>query len=456
MGGESTIIDDLKYLIQDMVDNPDGYDKDSITQSIVVILKEKPALAETVNKSITTEMTVPGMKRSILTLRNRLNNYYKEYELRNLISKASYSINTGNLGDDSLLEYAKTLATNIEALTFTTNKTKDPGIVNEFDINSEEDVRQIFTKVAGDANETTLLKVSWPSINDMVQGGFRRGEFFNIYALQHNYKSGFIRSLLAQLVMCNKPIMTDPTKKPLVIYISFEDDSVIIIDFYYRYLYYSQYGKLPNMAEVTPNEAAAYVKTRLSVNGYNFKILRVNPSEWTYKHIFNKIMEYEASGYECHCLGLDYLSKIPTIGCVQGPTGTDLRDMFNRVRNYCSAREILVLNTHQLSTEAKQLIRNGVSPLSFVKEIAGKGYTEGSKQIDQIVCGEMYLGKAPANGKYVLTVQRGKHRRPGIIDDSKMYCTLPFPKQAPIPDNVETASVGDDDTFDTLDDLGLV
>jgi len=457
IGGESTIIDDLKYLIQDMVDNPDGYDTDSITQSIVVILKEKPALAETVNKSITTEMSVPGMKRSVLTLRNRLNNYYKEYELRNLISKASYSINTGNLGDDSLLEYAKTLATNIEALTFTTNKTKDPGIVNEFDINSEEDVGKLFSKVSGDNVAGSLLKVSWQDINDMLQGGFRKGSFVMVNALQHNYKSGFLRSILAQMLRCNIPVLKDPTKKPLMVYISFEDDAEISIEFFYKYLYYSEHGKLPNMIEITPTEAAAYVKVKLSVNGYNIKMLRVNPSDWTYKHIFNKLLQYEADGYEIHAVLADYLSKLPTTGCIQGPAGTDIRDMFNRVRNYMSARDILFITPHQISVAGKQLIRNGVSPLTFVKEVTGKGMTSDSTQLDQVVDLELYIHKAKVNGKYVLTVQRGKDRRPTIVDDNKLYCVLPFPNKAPIPDNVddhnETSDTDGDDEFGAFDDI---
>ena len=88
------------------------------------------------------------------------------------------------------------------------------------------------------------------------------------------------------------------------------------------------------------------------------------------------------------------------------------------------------------------MIRNGVSALNFVKEIAGKGYLEGSKQIDQVVDLELYLHKAYQNKKPVLTVQRGKHRGHPILDDSDLYFILPFPYKAPILENINDESIG--------------
>lgn len=456
-GGDSSIIDELKYLILDMANNSDGYDKLSLLQGLEVIFKDRSDLMAVVSKSIDTDITVQSMKRSVLTLRNRLNNYCKETELKSIISKASYDINTGNTGSSSILELASNLATTIEALTFSNNKSIDPGVVNEFDISSEEEVTKLFSKVSGENKDANLLRTAWKDINVMLQGGFRRGACVMINALQHNYKSGFSRSILAQLMRCNVPVLKDPTKKPLMIYISFEDDAEISIEFFYSYLWYTEHKKLPNMDEITPNEAAAYVRDKLTITGYNIKMLRVNPSEWTYKHIFNKVMQYEAEGYEVHVVLADYLAKLPTTGCIQGAMGTDVRDMFNRVRNYFSARDILFITPHQLSSDAKQLIRNGVSPLNFVKEIAGKGYTEGSKQLDQVVDLELYLHKAKFNGGWALTVQRGKDRRPTIVDDELLYATLPFPPKAPIPENIDEACgvIGTDAEFDGIDDLDI-
>lgn len=148
--------------------------------------------------------------------------------------------------------------------------------------------------------------------------GFRRGECVVVAALQHNYKSGFTRSLVMQIAMNNTPVMIDPKKKPLLIYLSFEDNADIILEFMYMYLYYNDNKQLPDLSAMTRQEISAYIKEKLGCKGYHVKILRVNPSEWTYKHIINKTLEYEADGYEIHALFVDYLGEVSTEGLPKG------------------------------------------------------------------------------------------------------------------------------------------
>jgi len=435
MGGESTILEDLKYLINDMINNPDNYDKISLLQSLELIFKNNPDMIKVVNNAIDRDFSQASLKRTIISLRNTLNNFYKEEELKNAISKASYQITTGRLDGDSITNYTQKLLTTLEALT-TQTKTKDPGIVDEIDMSDEDNVSVTVDKVKNNIDGGSKLISGWKELNVMTQGGFRRGEFWIIYALQHKYKSGFTRSLFMQLALHNTPKLTDPNKKPLMVFISFEDDADIMFDFMYKYLYYNEYDKLPDLAEVTGADVAKYIKQKLTATGYHIKILRINPSDWTYKSLFNKILEYEANGYEMHSLFIDYLYKLPTTGCVTGPAGVDVKDLFNRVRNLCSSKGILAVTPHQISSDGKQLIRNGVPDINFVKEIAGKDYSEGSKGVSQIADGELYLHIARIKRQPYLTVQRGKHRTPGILDDDKMYFTLPFPKGAPIKENL--------------------
>lgn len=86
--------------------------------------------------------------------------------------------------------------------------------------------------------------------------------------------------------------------------------------------------------------------------------------------------------------------------------------------------------------DGKILVRNGVQETEFVKEIANKGYTEGSRQLDQVVDLELYLHKAKINRRWHLCVQRGKHRGQEIISEDDLYFVLPFPNQAPIKEDV--------------------
>jgi len=335
-GGNSEIADNLKHLLKDMVDHPDNYDQDTLVQSLELILKDNPALLKVVDKTINTELSVPSLKRTIISLRNTLNNYYKEQNIKSLFSTASYKMMMGNLGDDTINTYAEKFITNLDAL-MVSSKTNDPGIIDEIDLGDEDNMSVTIDRVKDQSTGEGKLKTGWKELNTMIQSGFRRTETVVINALQHKYKSGFTRSVFMQLGLHNTPVMDDPTKKPLLLYISFEDDADIMLDFMYKYLYYNENNKLPDISTTSTQDIAKYIKTKLSVNGYNIKILRVNPSEWTYKSVFSKILEYEAAGYEIHATFIDYLAKLPTTGCISGPTGTDLRDMFNRCRNFFSS-----------------------------------------------------------------------------------------------------------------------
>lgn len=92
-----------------------------------------------------------------------------------------------------------------------------------------------------------------------------------------------------------------------------------------------------------------------------------------------------------------------------------------------------MITPHQLSTEAKQLIRDGRQ--DFVKEIAEKGYYDKCRTIDNEVDIELYIHIEKLNKKSYLTIQRGKHRVPTIIPDELKYIVLPFYDIAGIPDD---------------------
>ena len=437
MGGETDVIEDLLNLIINMVNNLDGYDKNNLLQSLSIILRNNDNLFDIVEKALNLESTQGGLKRSIVSLRIHLNNFYKETEITRLINKASYELTMNRL-NESVQDFVSKLIVNLEALSNVT-KLKDGAIVDEIDISDDEELDKVLKKVKSQNGGDGRLKTGWKELNNMLGGGYRRGEMVLTSALQHNYKSGFCQSLFAQLCMYNKPYMLDNTKKPLALFISLEDDSDVIAKFLYNYLYFSENQTLPDIDLIDPKEIGNYIKERLIRNGFNIKILRVNPSDWNFKSLFNKILEYEAAGYELQILFIDYLSKLPTVGCVNtGPMGTDLRDLLNRVRNFCnnSSRQVLVVTPHQLSTDCKQLLRNGINSQELVREIAGKGYYEGSKQIDQVVDLEIHQHIAKIGKKYFLTFQRGKRRYPEIIDDNKKYFMLPFPDKAPIPPNL--------------------
>ena len=82
---------------------------------------------------------------------------------------------------------------------------------------------------------------------------------------------------------------------------------------------------------------AQYIREKMQVNGYEIRFVHVNPSLWTYMDICNYITALEAEGYEIHLLMVDYLNMVPKTGCDNtGPQGSNIRDLFRRMRNFCA------------------------------------------------------------------------------------------------------------------------
>ena len=98
-------------------------------------------------------------------------------------------------------------------------------------------------------------------------------------------------------------------------------------------------------------------------------------------------------------------------------------------------RKITLITPHQLSTEAKMLIRQG-NEESFVRDIANKGYYDSCKTIDQEVDLEIYIHIVKADNRSWLTVQRGKHRLIQQTKEEYKYCVLPFSDIGDIRDDV--------------------
>jgi hypothetical protein len=100
----------------------------------------------------------------------------------------------------------------------------------------------------------------------MLNGGFRRGEFVCVPALQHKYKTGFSLSLFKQFAIYNKPHMLDSWQKPLILRISFEDDIELNIKFMYQSLMMEESYEKALDLKVSTDVMSSYIKERLQVN----------------------------------------------------------------------------------------------------------------------------------------------------------------------------------------------
>lgn len=416
-----------------LLDEKEAIPKEVLLPQLGLLLENDQKLMAVIKESIDQDHDEASTKRVITSLVKSLNNYYREQIATEILNKASYELKFNRSRIPNFSDFLKTTITELEPLTTMISSIKDPAMVNEVDFENPDSINTVFDEVKNLNNNKSIYKLGFKAVNRMLQGGIRRGEFVTIGALQHKYKTGLSLSFFMQIPLHNIPVVTkeeaEAGKKPLLLRISFEDSLTNNLQFMYQYLKAvdgepvgpSEFDKL------STKEMSKYIMTKLTATGFNIKMIRIDPSQWSFSHIVNKIIELEAQGYAVHVLALDYLTLVPTIGCTQGAIGSDKRDLIRRTKNFCSARNITCITPLQLSSEAKMLIRNGVPEHQFVNEIAEKGYYDGAKSLDQEIDCELFLHCFTHKRKKYIAIRRGKHRIPTVISDDDKFMMYRFP-----------------------------
>jgi hypothetical protein len=420
-----------------MTDNPVNhkYDRSVLLQRIRVNTGEHESLYSAIESGTEPLEDEGSIKRLILEYKNSLNSYLKHGKVEEIIKNASNKVMFHKEAID-WNHFLKDFVDELEPFMSEGNVESHPAIVGQVDFDDEEAILKMLNSAQEEIASDGVIRMGWQGLNRMTgeHGGIRRGEFVCVGALQHNYKTGFTLNMFKHACIYNKPYMRDSTKKPLNIHISAENDLNFNIMQLYVSLKENETREPVDVKTVDVNEAAKYVRDQLQATGYHIRMLRVDPSDFGFRDLFDLTTKYESEGYEIHCMVFDYLNMLTKRGCQEGPAGFAVRDLFRRVRNFCSPRGIAFITPAQLSSEAKQLVRMNVD--DFVKEIANKGYYADCRQIDQEIDLELYIHIVKANGGSYLTMQRGKHRKVGVSPDKDLYCVLKFNPVGGILDDV--------------------
>jgi hypothetical protein len=373
--------------------------------------------------------------KKILAMRHGLADMQRDASVDALIRKSYQELTWGRDKIKNLKNWAFELSNKLADFKEFTKK-KDPAVVSDVDFTTPNAVTSAFLEMQEEQSDEGIMRTGWKGLNEMLQGGFRRGEQWVIPALQHSYKTGFTLTLFKQISMYNKPYMLNVEKKPLLLRISFEDTMSQNLRYLLENVHFNKHGVMPELKDMSVEEMARPVMDAMKCNGYSIIMRRINATLWGYKDVMDSVIELESQGYEIHMCIIDYLSLLPKVGCEEGPMGFALRDLFRRIRAFFSARKITLITPHQLSTEAKQLVRDGHN--DFLSQVVGRGYYADCKQIDQEVDGELYLHKVKFNKRTYLVMRRGKHRGVPVIKEELMEAIYMFPEVGPIPDDLET------------------
>lgn len=445
VSSEREVLHGLKNAIIEMCQQGKNYDYDpkTLLQQINVVCGHDDHLYNILEEEILDKRDEASLKRQITDLREKIDGYFRKNKIEEVLNKAHYAL---KFKPESILnvgDFVQNIRIQLEPFELGGMAQKDAAIISEINFSDEKSVREAFQKSEDAYNGDMVQKIGWQDQNEALDGGFRRGECVFINAQKHNYKSGTALTYAVQIALFNKPFMLDSGRKPLIARFSFEDDNEKDIRFIYEYLLHSETGQKVNTKNTPIDKMQGYVRERLSCNGFDFRVFRIDPTRWTYRDAFNFILKLEAQGYELHALNTDYLGKLIKTGSNSG--WLDLRDMVLRWRNFCGAKKITLINPHQLDTNSNN-VRNQYGDAEFVRYIHDRNMYSGSKELGHEIDVDIYVhkfsDKTSLGYEHYLTWQVGKHRG-FVVDSEKAYGLLRFPKGGmPIPHDVDRDNMG--------------
>lgn len=429
-----------------LLDSPDGasIDRDILIQRIRVNTGRAPYLADAIIPVLMRdESDTQRIYADIKEYRTQLFDFQQTQVLQNLM-KDGYKevVKSGCRGDwrDWIFKHLAKIEEIAALAGSIQDDAKHPALVDQVDFANQAEVERLLWESQSEIASDGVIRTAWQGINRMCgkQDGIRRGDCVVIGALQHKWKTGFTTNIFKAAAIYNKPYMFDEAKKPLLVHISFENNLNDNVMQLYKSLKENETGELEDITMVDISDARRYVIERMTALGYHIKMLRFDGSGFTYRDLFEHIRAWESEGYEVHLIACDYLNLMSKQGCYAGAQGMDVRDLFRRVRNYCNPRRITFITPHQLSTQAKELERQGAGDL--VKEIREKGYYDSCKTIDQEVDLELYIHKVSlkGTGRSFLTIQRGKHRKLDVTPEEDLYCVYEFQAAGAVRDDILT------------------
>lgn len=363
-------------------------------------------------------------------LKSFISGIYSKEKVKRIASNMSLSITNDEIENGDVFGFIDSNISKLEEVRKNSGKS-DEAIIGEIDLGNENAIDTIVNTIVN----KYVFKTGIRAMNRMLQGGHRTSEMCIIAARTHNYKTGLALSNFIGMLMNNKPRKVKKGIKPQAVWMSFEDELSSIIDSMYNIIFMTENGDYAKIVDVSLETKVQFVKDKLESTGFHVMILRVNPTLWSYKDIFNKLAVYTSVGYDPQIVVVDYLDKLPTTGLYTGGTmGSEKKDLIKRVKNLSSALDIVFISPWQLSPAASTLLKDGMSQKDLLGFIHDKGFYQGSSTLSTEIDLEIFSNKVPlGNGRYALHVHKGKHKIPQVLENEKdISFFLPFPKQGMI------------------------
>jgi len=436
--GRQTFLE-LRKFVNTLNNTPeDDFPSESeVLQQLQVIAREETYLYEAVaNLLFEPVASIQDLIKKIHSYRKNMQGYLNDEQILNILKEYHHKLAFKRGMVTDVVGFVTEMGSKLDPLVTAKARQRHPAMMGSMDLSDLEGVAELFTDVKNVLSTEGAFKSGWKAFNRMLGkvAAIKRGEFALVGGLQHNFKSGFMLSLFVHFCLFNKPFLRDKARKPLILFISFENEIGDNLLWIYKYLKENETGEAVLDSEIDPDEASQYVAMRLKETGFEVKMERFDPTDFTASGFTAFLDGLMAEGYEIQMLMIDYLNMLSKSGLEAKVAGDDIRLLFRKVRNYTAPRGIACITPHQLSADALQMTRDNVNDL--VRAIANKGYYDGCRRLGQEPDLEVMIHLVKVNGKTFLTSARGKHRNT-VTPQADQYMCLPFQDIGTIPWDVD-------------------
>lgn len=453
---DKNVVDGLKRLVVDMAISTEqvSFSANDIVQRMKVSCGDEVHLVEAFEDAVG-DKDPNKLRENVVECRGYIKRMKEINEVAEHLIKAANTFKYGNTQLEATPGYVKELIGRLEPYVYTGNN-KDPAIVDTIISSSSAEERvEVYAKAADMLTGTNFLNLGLIALNNMFGGpGARRGETLCLSALPNNFKTTMMLYITWWIIRFNKPILSDPTKKAMLYRASTEDDLHKNIEALYGIIHFEMEGKLSDiqMRHLLPDnfkqkdeeeqkkaqkarslaiakEMEQYVDKHMTMNGWSYCLERVDPQRWTPRDLTNRVEQLENAGYEVVACVFDYFGMLQPNHRTNNKSD-DIKRGYNYIRNWMAIKNIFLATAHQISNEAKKLIRTGTA--DFVKQLPGGGYYDGCGRLDAEVDIEVHMHLEKLNGQVWLTLARGKHRKTKPTPLKYHYFCMPISETDPL------------------------
>lgn len=435
-GDSYSAIAGVKVLISDLLDSNIEFNLKLVLQKVRVYCSLDQNFYQTVKECLETKYEdQKELKKSHSATVSSLRYYLNISKFRKVLSRASYNIN--NNPDTNHAEVARELQEELASVTRNVTTVGNPALVASVGSKDRKGLSDVLKNTQKQLNGKSL-KTGWQDLDKMlgINKGIVPGELWLMPALPHNCKTLFSLALFVSIGLFNdaKDFLPDGKEdlKPLLLDLTFENELEQNLPVVYKLIREFQEGKPVDIRDVNPDDAANYIMDQLEQRGWSFQMERYTNSDFKVDMLEEIYSGYEEEGYYIVGVRGDYFGTIDKSNLGNGTIGSDVRELYRRVRNASSnkKRKAFVLAPHQLSPKAKELA--ALEPTKYVRNLVGKGFYDGCTTVDNEADGELYFGKTQVGEDTFLEIQRGKHRTLVDTPVSHRYMVIPFTDLGPL------------------------